>query len=525
MSTKNFGVIGLGSVGWAVIHGLSPWYSYTGYDIAGTYSWDKILETSIVFISVSTPSSDNGRLDCSAVHAVLQRLYNDRYSGCIVIKSTISVGFMDQMITQHPKLRLLYMPEFLRERTSFTWFTNPDRIIISGNDDDVKEVLSYFSWVSSKVPLLRMSHISAEIGKLAHNAYIATKVSFTNEVEKICAENGADAFDVMSTIWADRRVNSQEHLTPYLGPYGGKCVPKDTRELINSGNQRLLLSAVETINAQTPEIMAESQDLVLVTIIATYNRPIHLDRALKSVHEQKKVPDRVYIIINKDDQSYYEVNKIINQYKALLRITLLKNVRSQNLSGALNTGLKKASVEFQNINDVFVSILDDDDWWDRSYLENVSKFAMETKADWIISGLIRYNDPDLPGLMQSIPAQITPNTFYVTNPNIQGSNLFVRLSNLVDSGGFDEELVSTTDRDICIRLLENGTVPAILYNHLVHHDADVSRVRLSSAGSEKKHAGLQQFYRKHSQKMSPMERDAFKKRSLDFFQVSIMEEI
>ncbi|WP_342675924.1 glycosyltransferase [Methanofollis sp. UBA420] len=525
MGSKTFGVIGLGSVGWAVIHGLSPWYPYAGYDIMGTYSWGNILATDIVFICVSTPSHKNGRLDCSAVYEVLVRLNNDHYTGRIVIKSTLLVGFMDRMVARFPALHLLYMPEFLRERSSFTWFTNPDRLVVSGTDDDVREVLSYFTWVDPHVPILHMSYISAEIGKLAHNAYIATKVSFTNEMEAICSEYGADAYDVMSTIWADRRVHSQEHLTPYLGPYGGKCVPKDTQELLHSGKKRTLLTAVEAVNAQSTAKKAEHKQPALITIIPTHNRPKCLDRALASIREQKKVPDRVYIVIDKDDPSYHAVETIVARSDRCLPSTLLKNIRSHNLSGAVNTALEQASDDFHDANMVFVSILDDDDWWDRSYLANVYKFAQETKADWIISGLIRHSDPLRPGIMQPIPVQITQNMFYVTNPNIQGSNLFVRLSDLINIGGFDEELISTTDRDVCIRLLDAGTVPATLYNHLVHHDADNTRSRLSSAGSEKKSAGLRYFYRKYSSRMNLSERDAFKMRSLDLFHVSISEEI
>lgn len=430
---------------------------------------------------------------------------------------------MDQMVVRYPALRLIYMPEFLRELSSYTWFTDPDRLVFSGNDEDIREVLSYFSWVNLKVPVLRMSHISAELGKLAHNAYIATKVSFTNEIENICSENNAEALDVMSVIWADRRVCSQEHLTPYLGPYSGKCVPKDTRELLNSVENGILLKAVEEVNSSITEKKAESFQPVIITIIPTNNRPNYLTRSLSSVLDQKKLPDKVYVIIDEEDPSYNAVENIIADHIGSLPIVLLKNTRSCNLSGAVNTGIKHACEDYPDIDTVFISILDDDDWWDRSYLANVSKFAQETKADWIISGLIRHDDNNVSGIMQNIPTTITQNMFFVSNPNVQGSNLFVRLSYLCDIDGFDEDFVSTTDRDVCIRLLDAGTVPAVLNNHLVHHDAHDTRVRLSSAGSAKKRAGLQYFYNKYSKRMNPMEKEAFKKRSKELFQVSIPE--
>ena len=523
MSSKSFGVIGLGSVGWAVVHGLSPKYLYSAYDIIGEYEWDNILLTDIVFICVSTPANPFGRLDCTAVNNVLDRLNNDNYSGCIVVKSTVVIGFMDRMVAHYPALRLVYMPEFLREISSFTWFSDPDRLVLSGSDDDVEEVLSYFSWVNKGIPVLRMSYTSAEIGKLAHNAFIATKVSFTNEMEDICSEHGADAVDVMSVIWADRRVNSQDHLTPYLGPFRGKCVPKDVQELSRCGKKRILLSAVENVNGQTPAKTFEKKEYEVITIIPTHNRPSLLDRALSSVSAQKKLPDTVYIVIDDDDPSYSAVDALVSRYRAVIPVHLIKNNRSSNISGAINTALERAEHDYPNNARAFVSFLDDDDWWDISYLSNASKYAMETGADWIISGLIRHEGTNLPGIMQAIPTKITQNMFYDSNPNIQGSNLFIRLSNLIAVSGFDENLVSTTDRDICIQLLDTGTVTAILNNHLVHHDADHFRDRLSSPGSEKKCCGLQYFYRKYAEKMSQPERESFKKRSEDLFQICIAE--
>ncbi|HVP97623.1 glycosyltransferase [Methanoregula sp.] len=523
MVSKSFGVIGLGSVGWAVVHGLSTRFPYAVYDIVGDYVWNNILSTDIVFLCVPTPANESGRLDCSAVIDVLNHLDKDKYSGCIVIKSTVFIGFMDRVVVQYPALRIVYMPEFLREKSSFTWFADPDRLVISGSDTDIMEVLSYFSWVEKHVPVLRMNYRSAEVGKLAHNAYIATKVSFTNEMEAICAEYNANAFDVMSVIWADRRVHSQDHLTPNLGPYGGKCVPKDVNELLHSGKKRILLSAVESVNAQTKVKSKETCEPVVITVIPTHNRPIFLDRAISSVSSQKKKPNTIYIVIDDDDPSYAAVEKIVAHFGTIISVNLIKNNRSHNLSGAVNTALEQACADYPDTSNVFVSILDDDDWWDMSYLANVSKYALETGADWIISGLIRHDDATQNGMMQTIPAKITPNAFFYTNPNIQGSNLFVRLSNLIAIGGFDENLASTTDRDVCIRLLDINSVPATLNNHLVHHDADHLRDRLSSVGSKKKGQGLQYFYDKYEERMSQTERECFKKRSEDLFRICIAD--
>jgi UDPglucose 6-dehydrogenase len=251
LKEKVIGVIGLGTVGKSVKHIFSYYFTTVGYDPKGDYKWDDILTSRIVFICVPTPEGPDGRLDCSIIENVLQRLSVDGYNGIIVIKSTISIGFMDKALSEFPEFKMIYMPEFLREKSSFSWFVAPDRLVISGDSDDIEEVLRYFHWIDENVPILKMTHREAEIGKLAHNAFIAVKVSFTNEIETICRENDADPENVMRVIWADRRVKSKEHLQPNLGPYGGKCVPKDTRELINASESTILIKAAEQVNEKT----------------------------------------------------------------------------------------------------------------------------------------------------------------------------------------------------------------------------------------------------------------------------------
>lgn len=242
-------VIGLGKVGSALLSVLGNYHPVSGFDIVGEHSWQSVLESAIAFVCVQTPGADDGRLDCQHVYEVLERLSADGYAGVVTIRSTVRVGFMEEAVRRFPDLCLVYFPEFIRERSRFAWTANPDRLVIAGPKQAVDEVLAAFDWVDDDVPRLRMkSYRDAEIGKLVHNAYIATKVSFTNEVEQISLEQGADPEEVMSVVWADRRVLSREHLRPGLGPYGGSCVPKDTHELRTVAGNPLLLSAVERVN-------------------------------------------------------------------------------------------------------------------------------------------------------------------------------------------------------------------------------------------------------------------------------------
>ncbi|KAA0008940.1 MAG: UDP-glucose/GDP-mannose dehydrogenase family protein [Thermoplasmata archaeon] len=245
---KKIGVIGsMGTVGRVVKHVFSYFYpDVVGYDIKGEGSWRDILDCDILFICVPTPEK-GGRLDCSIIEKILNDLAGI-FNGIVVIKSTVKVGFMDEMQEKFPELRLVYMPEFLREKSAFQWFVNPDRIVIAGEKKNIEKVLEIFTWLEGDIPILVMDFKAAEIAKLAHNAFIAVKVSFTNEIEMICRKFNVNPEDVMRVIWEDRRIKNSAHLRPGIGPYGGKCVPKDTKELINAYGNSILIKAAEIVN-------------------------------------------------------------------------------------------------------------------------------------------------------------------------------------------------------------------------------------------------------------------------------------
>jgi UDPglucose 6-dehydrogenase len=229
--SETVGIIGLGSVGAAVEAGMNSHFEIVGWDIDGRGSLSGVLCSDIVFICVQTDGLDTNLLDVSAVFSSVKELDQNRYKGLIVIKSTLQVGTMDSLQQDFPNLKLCYMPEYLREKDAIEWFQNPDRLILSGEKEVCEIVLSYFGWVEESVPRLFMSHVEAELSKLAHNAFIATKVTFTCEIERLSLLHGANPMSVMKGIWVDRRINNPAHLTPGLGGYDGKCVPKDTASL------------------------------------------------------------------------------------------------------------------------------------------------------------------------------------------------------------------------------------------------------------------------------------------------------
>jgi len=243
-------IIGLGYVGTALKHVCEMYYKEVfGYDIKEQQDWNSILRSDIVFICVPTPEGIAGRLDCSCVENVLAKLSNDNYIGIVAIKSTLHIGFMDKACRLHPNLRLVYNPEFLREKSAFQETVNPDRIVVSGKRQDAEEVIATCFWAENAKTIIT-NHRSAEIGKLVNNARIATWVSFTNEIERISEDLGADVKDVMDIVTSDRRVKSKDHLQPNLGPYSGQCIPKDLKELLNASNSEFL-KAIEAVNEKT----------------------------------------------------------------------------------------------------------------------------------------------------------------------------------------------------------------------------------------------------------------------------------
>ena len=225
------GVVGLGSVGDAAFTTFSNHFHTVGYDVDGRGDWKEILASDVAIVCVPTNAAGDGQLDMTHVMDVANKLAEHSFTGLMIVKSTLQPGTMDAINERYPQLRAAYAPEFLREKDALEWFQSPDRLVYSCATHDESALLEYFSWIGEEVPRIRMEHLEAELGKLAHNTYIATKVTFTVEIERLAHHFGVDPVPVMETVWRDRRVNNPAHLTPMKGGFAGKCVPKDTAAL------------------------------------------------------------------------------------------------------------------------------------------------------------------------------------------------------------------------------------------------------------------------------------------------------
>src|SRR5919109_4432569 len=204
----------------------------------------------LLFVCVDTPPTYSGDADLSRVDAVIAEL-GDSGDHALVMKSTVPVGTGRSIQRRRNGLGYVSNPEFLQEGSAVDDFLKPDRVVIGSEDDsagfaDRVEAL----YTPLEAPLVRTDVASAEMIKLASNAFLATKISFINEIANVSEELGADVTEVARGMGLDERIGPQ-FLRAGIG-YGGSCFPKDVSALKqlagNSGYHFQLLTAVIEVN-------------------------------------------------------------------------------------------------------------------------------------------------------------------------------------------------------------------------------------------------------------------------------------
>ena len=207
----------------------------------------------LLFVAVGTPPTYSGDADLSAVDAVVDAMPpSDRHA--LVMKSTVPSGTgasIKRIFAERGKGGFSYVscPEFLKEGSAVADFLHPDRVVV-GDDGDWAGDAVVALYAPLDAPLVRTDVKSAEMIKLAANAFLATKISFINEIANVCEEVGADVAEVAKGMGLDERIGPQ-FLRPGIG-YGGSCFPKDVSALKqlagNSGYHFQLLTAVIEVN-------------------------------------------------------------------------------------------------------------------------------------------------------------------------------------------------------------------------------------------------------------------------------------
>jgi UDPglucose 6-dehydrogenase len=226
-----------------------------------------VRASDICFIAVGTPEAADGSADLRAVLAVAGAI-GEAMNGyrVIVCKSTVPVGTADKVRaavkskTTHD-FDVVSNPEFLKEGAAVEDFMKPDRVVIGGDSARAIDIMRslYAPFVRTENPILVMDNRSAEMTKYAANAFLATKISFVNEIANLCERVGADVNDVRRGMGSDRRIG-HHFLFPGTG-YGGSCFPKDVQAIIrtahDSGMEFPLLNAVEIVNERQKQLLVE----------------------------------------------------------------------------------------------------------------------------------------------------------------------------------------------------------------------------------------------------------------------------
>lgn len=224
-----------------------------------------VQNSDIIFIAVGTPPDEDGSADLSHVLAVATAIgQNMKKPKIVVDKSTVPVGtaaLVKETIQKQTdiEVHVVSNPEFLKEGAAVDDFMYPDRVVIGTSDPKVGETMKklYEPFVRTGNPIHIMDEISAEMTKYAANSLLATKISFINEMSRLCELVGADIENIRLGIGSDKRIG-YSFIFPGVG-YGGSCFPKDVKAIIRTAQKNnfdmRILQSVEQVNEEQKKVI------------------------------------------------------------------------------------------------------------------------------------------------------------------------------------------------------------------------------------------------------------------------------
>ena len=255
--SKSIGIIGNGFVGSAVRYGFSPNVGcdaevrvYDKNPNKSTHTLEEvIIESDIIFLSVPTPSNQDGTMNVDIVDNVLNDIDEMNSTmvdevGIILLRSTVTPGTTRKLQEKYSNLRIVFNPEFLTERSANFDFINQNRFILGGEgheNDGVNEVSELFrERFGYSLSIVETNYETAELIKYMTNTFFATKISFLNDMKLLADKCGVIWEDALEGFVRDGRVgHSHLNVPGHDGKYGfgGSCFPKDIQALINFGNE------------------------------------------------------------------------------------------------------------------------------------------------------------------------------------------------------------------------------------------------------------------------------------------------
>ena len=222
-----------------------------------------IKEAEIIFLALPTPPGADGSADLRFVLGVAEELGKLMTDYKVIVdKSTVPVGTAEKVYRAVAKnfdgeFDVVSNPEFLREGVAVDDFMKPDRVVIGCRSDRARKIMEelYNPFVRQGNPIIFMNEKSAELTKYAANSFLATKITFMNEIAQLCERLGADVDMVRKGIGSDERIGKR-FLFPGIG-YGGSCFPKDVQALVQSSREvnydfRILNAVMDVNEKQTP---------------------------------------------------------------------------------------------------------------------------------------------------------------------------------------------------------------------------------------------------------------------------------
>lgn len=246
---KTIGIIGFGIVGRALHHGFSGLTDFRIYDIDPAVSQNTLKEvcrdSDYIFICVPTPTNiKTGEQDISIVKKVIEDCtpYVHDSDKILIIKSTLVPGTTRMLREKYYDTKIVFNPEFLKEKTYKLDFINTSRVILGGNLEECENVAELYRllYPRGSIPIFITDETTAETVKMIANAFLSVKVSVFNEFFDICRKLDVDYDDVIDMVLADGRIGRTHTTVPgHDGDrgFGGKCFPKDLMALINKSKQ------------------------------------------------------------------------------------------------------------------------------------------------------------------------------------------------------------------------------------------------------------------------------------------------
>jgi len=247
--------------------------AHAGRNLIATSDYKCIPGSEIILICVGTPQGPDGEADLSMI-ASCSKSIGSALQDCdgyhiVAVKSTVPPGTTERLVQPvvlsqsskgineeakgSQKIGFVMNPEFLREGLAVHDFMNPDRIVVGSSDQKAGDIFQKV-YSDQEAPLVRTSLTAAEMIKYASNAFLATKISFSNEIGNICKRLGIDVYEVMKGVGLDHRINP--HFLNAGAGFGGSCIPKDVSALVHlaqeTGEDPILLKSVVEVNELQP---------------------------------------------------------------------------------------------------------------------------------------------------------------------------------------------------------------------------------------------------------------------------------